>query len=97
MSENSGKNGRNGQDGNEDHGKAEDKKVTVNVDTKDRKVRPGPYVVSAFKAEVKVDATKELEEVINGQLTPLDDSATITIRGGETFISHIRRGGSSWT
>jgi hypothetical protein len=94
MSENSGKNG--GDDQQENGDKGGDKKVTVNVDTKDRKVKAGEYVVSAFKAEVKVDAAKELEEVINGQLTPLDDNAKIVIRGGETFISHIRRGGSSW-
>ncbi len=71
-------------------------KVEVTVDSKDRKVRPGDYTVSDFKAEVKVDAAKELEQLINGKYEPLDDSAMITIQGGETFLSHVRRGGSSW-
>jgi len=72
------------------------KKVEVTVDNKDRKVRSGEYTVSDFKSEVKVDAAKELEQLINGKYEPLDDAATITIRGGETFLSHVRRGGSSW-
>jgi hypothetical protein len=71
-------------------------KVEVTVDSKDRKVRPGDYTVSAFKSEVKVDAAKELEQLINGKYEPLNDAATITIHGGETFLSHVRRGGSSW-
>jgi uncharacterized protein YabE (DUF348 family) len=71
------------------------KKVEVEVDTKKREVRPGAYVVSDFKAEVHVPAEKELDQVINGVITPLDDTATITIRGGEVFVSHVRTGGAS--
>lgn len=72
------------------------KKVEVTVDTTERRVRSGDYTVSDFKSEVKVDAAKELEQLINGKYEPLEDSATITIHGGETFLSHVRRGGSSW-
>jgi hypothetical protein len=70
-------------------------KVTVSVDGKERKLEPGTYVVSEFKREVHVDAEKELEEIVHGELKPLDDAATITIKGGEVFVSHVRRGGSS--
>jgi hypothetical protein len=71
------------------------KKVTVTVDRKEHQVRPGDYVVSAFKQEVHVDPAKELDQIINGAITPLDDTATITIHGGEVFISHVRTGGAS--
>jgi hypothetical protein len=69
--------------------------VIVTVDGKERHVKPGSYVVSEFKRDVHVDAAKELDEVVNGQFVPLDDNATITIKGGEHFVSHVRRGGSS--
>ena len=70
-------------------------KVKVTVDGKTKNVRPGDWVVSAFKEEVKVPAEKELDQVINGVPTPLDDGANITIVEGEIFVSHVRRGGSS--
>ncbi|MDB5388770.1 MAG: hypothetical protein JWM11_4416 [Planctomycetaceae bacterium] len=71
------------------------KKVSVTVDTKQKKVRPGIYVVSEFKRLVKVKADYELEDIIEGKLTPLADDAKITIKGGEVFVSHARQGGSS--
>ena len=82
----------------EQHEKHEDprKKVQVTVDRKKYEIAPGVYVVSVFKADVGVDPTKELAEVLDGKLVPLTDDARITIKGGEVFISHVRRGGSSW-
>jgi hypothetical protein len=70
-------------------------RVTVIVDRKEHKVEPGTYVVSEFKRVVHVDPEKELEEIVHGELKPLDDGASITIKGGEVFVSHVRRGGSS--
>jgi len=37
----------------------------------------------------------ELEQLIEGKLTPLPDDGAITIKGGEVFMSHVRSGGSS--
>jgi hypothetical protein len=42
-----------------------------------------------------VPPAKELEQIVNGVLTPLADNASVEICGGEVFISHARRGGSS--
>jgi len=70
-------------------------KVVVTVDKKEHHVEPGVYLVSEFKRTVHVDAAKELDEVVNGEFVPLDDNAKITIKGGEHFVSHVRRGGSS--
>jgi hypothetical protein len=71
------------------------KKVSVTVDGKERKVRPGTYKVSEFKEEVKVDASRELDQVIDGQLVPLANDAEVEIKGGEVFVSHVPQGGSS--
>jgi len=69
--------------------------VTVIVDGVEQKVPKGTYLVSQFKALVGVDAARELDEVVHGQLKPLDDNAEIVIKGGEKFVSHVRTGGSS--
>lgn len=71
------------------------KQVTVTVDGKPHDVHKGSYVVSEFKKLVGVDPSKELDEVVHGELKPLDDNQTIHIKGGEVFISHARQGGSS--
>jgi hypothetical protein len=69
--------------------------VTVTVDNIKHHVRRGEYIVSVFKKLVGVGASLELDEVVHGELRPLDDNARIDIRGGEIFVSHVRTGGSS--
>lgn len=69
--------------------------VEVIVDHHPRKVQAGPYRVSVFKDEVGVPPEKELDEIIKGVITPLDDNSTIVIAGGEKFISHERTGAAS--
>jgi hypothetical protein len=65
------------------------------VDGKPVRVLEGNYVVSEFKRLVGVDAARELDEVVHGELRPLNDNQVIHIKGGEVFISHARSGGSS--
>lgn len=69
--------------------------VEVVVDHHPKKVHAGPYRVSVFKHEVGVPPEKELDQIIKGVITPLDDNATIVIAGGEKFISHERTGAAS--
>lgn len=71
------------------------KEVVVTVDGKTHHVPEGTYVVAEFKKLVGVDPSKELDEVVHGELKPLDDNQTIHIKNGEVFISHARQGGSS--
>jgi hypothetical protein len=85
-------------EGRDDSGSEKEKeshKVVVFVNREPHKVKPGSYLVSEFKRLVHVDPAKELEEVVDGQMVKLDDNATITIKGGEQFFAHARRGGSS--
>ena len=81
----------------EEHEQDHDHKhlVRVKVDNEFHDVRPGDYRVSEFKEIVGVPAAKELEQIIDGVMTPLSDDAIICIKGGEVFVSHVRRGGSS--
>jgi len=69
--------------------------VTVTVDTVEKHVHRGSWVVADFKKQVGVDPTRALDEVIGGEFKPLEDNQRITIKGGEVFVSHARQGGSS--
>jgi hypothetical protein len=69
--------------------------VTISVDGSDRWVPKGKYVVSEFKGMVAVSPEYELDQVEDGRFEPLPDGDTVHIKGGEVFVSHVRRGGSS--
>ena len=75
------------------HGHAHE--VVVKVDSKPQHVAPGTYTVAAFKALVGIAADRELDELVNGTFEPLDDDDNDTISGHETFVSHVRTGGSA--
>jgi hypothetical protein len=77
-----------------DHDKGK-KRVKIDVDNHPEHVEPKPYVVSDLKKLVGVPEDKDLDQVIAGNLTTLDDASTVSIIGGEIFFSHVRRGGSS--
>ena len=70
-------------------------KVAVTLDGHRREIAAGIYLVSELKKTLGVPADYELDEVVNGEFRALSDTAHIEIEGGEHFISHVRRGGSS--
>jgi hypothetical protein len=69
--------------------------VEVTVDRKPKRVLVGEHGVQQFKADVGVDPSRELNEVVDGVFTPLSDSGTVTIKGCEIFVSQVRSGSSS--
>lgn len=69
--------------------------VEVTVDGNKKEVMRGEYLVAEFKKLVGVDATKDLDEIIKGEIKPLQDTDKVHIKGCEIFISHARTGGSS--
>jgi hypothetical protein len=71
------------------------KPVHVRVDDADHTILPGTYSALDLKQRFSIPQDYALERVMDGKFCPVDDSATITIHGGEVFISHVRRGGSS--
>jgi hypothetical protein len=73
----------------------DDELVTITVDTKPYKIRHGQQTVVAIKQLAGVPLAYELEQLIAGKLTPLPDEASVTIKGGEVFLSHPKDGGAS--
>lgn len=71
------------------------KLVTVTIDGKVKEIERGKYLVSDLKQILAVPADYELDEVKHGEFKPLDDNGHTHIEGGETFVSHVRRGGAS--
>lgn len=70
--------------------------VVVIVDNEPHKIAEGAYSVADFKAQVGVDASKDLDEIVHGQLDPLGDDTILNLdKSGRRFVSHVRRGGSS--
>lgn len=82
-------------DKNEGSGKEHGHEVAVTIDGARKEIPSGEYLVSALKTKLGVPADYELDEVVHGEFRELKDSAHVHIKGGETFISHVRRGGSS--
>jgi hypothetical protein len=69
--------------------------VEVTVDGVTKSVHRGHWIVSEFKQAVGVDPAKALDELIGGELKPLQDTDKVVIKGGEKFVSHARDGASS--
>jgi len=69
--------------------------VTVTIDGKAKEIERGKYLVSDLKLVLGVPADYELDEVKHGEFKPLDENGHAHIEGGETFVSHVRRGGAS--
>jgi hypothetical protein len=69
--------------------------VEIKINDKPYEVKRGRYTVSELKKIGNVPPADELEELIDGKLVPLDDQATVLIKGCEQFFSHKRDGSSS--
>lgn len=69
--------------------------VTIRINNVELKIKRGSYTVAQLKKIGGVKASDEMDALESHKLTPLDDSATVIIKGGEQFISHVRDGSSS--
>lgn len=69
--------------------------VTVLLDGAPRQVRRGNYVVADLKQVLSIDSCRDLDEVVCGELRPLEDSGRTHIEGGEILVSHVKCGASS--
>jgi hypothetical protein len=69
--------------------------VHITVDGKQYKIRRGTEQVSTIKKIANVPAAYQLDQDINGVLTPLDQNGTVTINGGEVFVGFPATGSSS--
>jgi hypothetical protein len=69
--------------------------VTITIDGKEKQIHRGRQTVAKIKEVGGVAAAMELEQIIDGKLTPLPDDGSVTIKGEETFVSHVRDSKSS--
>lgn len=77
------------------HKHEEPRQVEIYVNDKEYKISRGKHSVAEIKKLGAVPAAHELEEIINGKLTPLADDAFVLIKGCEKFFGHVRDGSSS--
>jgi hypothetical protein len=69
--------------------------VTITIDNKSYTVHRGNTTVAELKTVAGISAAYELEEIVDGKLTPLPDDGRVVLKGGEVFVSHPRAGASS--
>lgn len=69
--------------------------VLIYINNVEIPIERGKYSVVEIKNVGNVPISHELEELIKGKLTPLEDNAIILIKGNEKFFSHVRDGVSS--
>jgi hypothetical protein len=69
--------------------------VTISLDGAPRQIQRGNYVVAELKRLLQIDPCRDLDEVVCGELRPLEDSDKTHINGCESFVSHVRCGASS--
>lgn len=69
--------------------------VTIQVNGADVPIHRGRRTVAEIKEKGGVGQADVLAQVIDGKLTDLPDTGSVTIKGGEEFHSHPRDSGSS--
>jgi len=69
--------------------------VSITVDGRPYSLHRGHEPVSAIKTAAGVPQAYQLDQDINGVLTPLDQNGAVTIKGGEIFVSYPATGTSS--
>ena len=69
--------------------------VEIVVDGKTYRIHRGHQAVSEIKRVAGVPQAFQLDQDINGVLTPLDQNGSVTLKGGEVFVSYPATGSSS--
>ena len=69
--------------------------VLIVVNNENRRIHRGRNTVAEIKKVGEVPAADDLVQVQGGKLEPLPDDGSVTIKGGEQFISHPKGAGSS--
>jgi hypothetical protein len=76
-------------------GNVEPTKVKIHIDDNPYDILPGNHSVSELKLIGGVTNSKELDQVLNGVLSPLKNDASVIIKGGESFFSRMPDGVSA--
>ncbi len=66
--------------------------VTITVDNKPYGIHRGHQTLAALKDVAGVPAAYQLDGLIGGTLTPLNDDGAVTVKGGEESTSSPKGG-----
>ena len=69
--------------------------VAITVNDKQHRIHRGRQAVAAIKSAAAVALADDLIQVVRNKPVPLADDGSVTIKGGEIFISHPKGAGSS--
>lgn len=69
--------------------------VSVFINGTEMQIHRGSHTGADLKRLLGVEASMQLDEDVNGTLTPIADDARVTIKGGERFFRHVPSGGSA--
>jgi hypothetical protein len=69
--------------------------VTITINNSAVRIHRGRKSVADIKAAGNVPQADELAQEIGGTLTALSDTDSVTIKGGERFVSYPKDSGSS--
>lgn len=77
------------------HKQEEPRLVEIKINDKPYKITRGKHSVAEIKKIGGIPANHELDELINGKLTPLANDSFVLIKGCEQFFGHVKDGSSS--
>ncbi len=69
--------------------------VMITVNNIPVRIHRGHRTIAEIKAAANVPLADDLEQIIDGKLTPLPDDGAVTLKGEEKFISHPKDGSST--
>ena len=69
--------------------------VHITINRSEYRIHRGSHTVAEIKVLGHVPQADDLEQNVNGHLTPLPDDGRVTIKGGEKFVSHPKDSGAS--
>jgi hypothetical protein len=69
--------------------------VRIVINNSEFEIHRGSRTVVEIKAVGGVPLADDLEQIVEGRLTPLPDDGRVTIKGGEHFVSHPKDSGAS--
>ena len=69
--------------------------VTITINSEEHDIHRGRQTVVAIKQLGGVPLADDLDQLIDGQLVHLPDDGSVTIKGEEIFVSHVKDGGAS--
>jgi uncharacterized protein YabE (DUF348 family) len=69
--------------------------ITITIDGKPYELHQEKATVKELKRLAGIPLADVLDKIVDGQMVPLDDNATVELHCGEVFVSHPRDNASS--